>query len=303
MNPKQLLPYCPGILTALSAPALAYIHPLLFVAAITMGAVIMLTTRSLLRKIEIAEIRERSLEEEVCRAQKICSIDELSGGIAHEINNPLGIIAQEAQWMQHMLGLGSSAELKEIDECRDSLREITAQVDRCKEIVKKLLNLARELEPVIQRVDINELLTNMTGLVERETQKRNIIITRQLDPNLPVIRTDPPLLRQVVLNLLVNASQAIEENGDIDVITKMVNGEEIRIIIKDNGCGIPAENLNRIFTPFFSTKQQGKGTGLGLAICRGIIERLGGHIHVSSKPGVFTEFTITLPTEYPTRRC
>jgi two-component system, NtrC family, sensor kinase len=116
-----------------------------------------------------------------------------------------------------------------------------------------------------------------------------------LEPDLPIVYSDPPLLRQVVLNLLINATHAIEKDGTITVTTKSDENESVEIGVTDTGSGITEENLNKIFTPFFSTKPHGKGTGLGLAICRGIIERLGGRISVTSDVGETTTFTIHLP--------
>ena len=174
-------------------------------------------------------------------------------------------------------------------------------MDRCKEIVHKLLNLAREMKPVYQHVDINNLLESMTGLVEREAgAKTNVRIVRQFNGDLPPVYTDPPLVRQVVLNLLFNAVQAIERNGVVTISTQ-AKQDFVDITVEDTGCGIAEEHLPRIFTPFFSTKPQGKGTGLGLAICRGIIERLGGHISVTSEVGKCTTFTIHLPISGPTQ--
>ncbi len=178
---------------------------------------------------------------------------------------------------------------------RDSLREISIQVDRCKEIVHKLLNLAREMEPVIQGADINDLIEHMAALIEREAATKNIRVTKLLEPDLPIVYSDPPLLRQVVLNLLINATHAVEKDGTITVTTKSNENESVEIRVTDTGSGISEQNLNKIFTPFFSTKPHGKGTGLGLAICRGIIERLGGRISVTSDVGESTTFTIHLP--------
>ncbi|MBI4965629.1 MAG: two-component sensor histidine kinase [Desulfomonile tiedjei] len=251
---------------------------------------------SLSRKSHGVDQANRCIDEQVCRAREFATVDELSAGIAHEINNPLGIIAQEIEWIQHVLKSDSLKGLKDLDDCKDSLREIAQQVDRCKEIVHKLLSLAREAEPVIQCVDINHLIESMTDLVEREVSDKNIKIVRNLQPDLPAVYSDPPLLRQVILNLLVNASHAIEKDGIISITTVAENGA-VEIVVRDTGCGIPNENLQRIFTPFFSTKPQGKGTGLGLAICRGIIERLGGYISATSDVGRSTAFTIHLPIQ------
>jgi len=151
------------------------------------------------------------------------------------------------------------------------------------------------MQPVIQLVDITDLIENLTGLVERVSKpNKNITVVRQFDGNLPLVYTDPPLLRQVILNLLVNATQAIDKEGTVTVVTQGL-GDSVEIRVEDTGCGIPPEQLKKLFTPFFSTKRQGEGTGLGLAICRGIIERLGGSISVTSDVGRCTAFTIDLP--------
>ncbi len=139
------------------------------------------------------------------------------------------------------------------------------------------------------------------GLVEKEARNRNIIIERHYDPNLPRILSDPPQLRQVILNLLNNAAQAIGQDGTITIITRMAGPDAVEIVIRDTGCGMPPEVLEQIFVPFFSTKPPGLGTGLGLSISHGLIEQLGGHIGVQSAVGQGTTFTITLPRQGPRR--
>jgi two-component system NtrC family sensor kinase len=250
-------------------------------------------------KMKKAEAEHRSIDEQICRVEKLSTVDELSAGIAHEINNPLAIMAQEAQWIQRILASDTVRGLKEIEECSDSLKEILVQVDRCREIVLKLLSLARNVAPIIQSCNLNDLVLDMSRIVEREIASKNIKITKNLQQDLPVIHSDPPLLRQVLLNLMMNASQAIDRDGEISITTATHGLGAIEVLVTDNGCGIPRENMDRIFTPFFSTKSQGKGTGLGLAICRGIIERLGGRISVASEPGKRTTFTILLPINQP----
>jgi two-component system, NtrC family, sensor kinase len=235
----------------------------------------------------------KSLESELHRTECLSLVDDLSAGIAHEINNPLGIIAQEAQWIEHLLKAPTITD-KEKEDCSDSIREISAQIVRCKEIISKLLTMAHEMEPVFQKVDINELVTHLLGLIKREASDRSISVVESLAANLPIVQTDSPLLRQVVLNLLINAMHAIEKDGTMEIATRG-SSDFVEISIKDSGCGISEENMNKIFTPFFTTKPQGKGSGLGLAICKGIIERLGGHIAVRSQVGRFTAFSIHLP--------
>ncbi len=269
------------------------------IGSIAISAISLFLARDVLNGLEQANRRTRVLEEELHRSRRLSTVDELSAGIAHEINNPLAIIAQETQWIQHLLADSELKDLRETADAADSLREINRQVDRCTEIIHKLLSLAREMQPVYQNVDINNLIDSMTGLVEREARtKKNVRILRRLDGNLPVVYTDPPLVRQVVLNLLFNAVQAIEQDGSVTITTEPKQNT-VEIKVEDTGCGISQENLPKIFTPFFSTKSPGKGTGLGLAICRGITERLGGYVSVTSDVGRCTAFTIHLPIRGP----
>jgi len=226
------------------------------------------------------------------------SVDELSAGIAHEINNPLGIIAQETQLLKDVLKSASFENAPEREDLADSLREIAEQVQRCQDIVEKLLSLARHGKPIVQKVNVNDLVKEMASLVEREAAEKRIEIVSGLDPGLPVIDSDSPLLRQVLLNLLVNAIRASGEGCVIHIVTKSTADMAIEIAVHDTGCGIPPENLPKIFTPFFSTRMEQKGAGLGLALCRGIVEKLGGTISVRSEVGRFTTFSVRIPVAW-----
>jgi two-component system NtrC family sensor kinase len=298
MTYKEAKPYLLSLFMILSAIPLWLVDPLVSLAVAILAVATFLQTNQLMDYVKKADEQRRILDEQVCRVEKFSTVDELSAGIAHEINNPLGIIAQEVQWVQQVFKSETLKDIAELDDCKDSLQEIGRQVDRCKEIVHKLLSLAREMEPVIQCVDVNNLIETMTGLVEREVRARNIRLDRMLQDDLPAVYSDPPLLRQVILNLLVNATHAIEKDGLITITTRS-RDDGIDVVVTDTGCGIPREQLQRIFTPFFTTKPQGQGSGLGLAICRGIIERLGGAISVNSDVGKCTSFTIHLPVNRP----
>jgi two-component system NtrC family sensor kinase len=235
------------------------------------------------------------LDERLLQSQKLAAIGQLSAGIAHEINNPLAIIRQEAEWMQLLLTKEEIAGPQEREELKGSLRQIVQQVDRCTEIVRNLLDFARKREPVIQVVDVNRTVEDMTMLVEKEARHLNIKIVREYDQNLPAIYSDAPQLRQVFLNLLTNAAHAIGQDGTVTITTSRQGNGSVHIMISDTGCGIPPEDLKKIFDPFFTTKAEGKGTGLGLSICHGIIQRLGGEITVQSTVGQGATFTIVLP--------
>lgn len=233
------------------------------------------------------------LDERLLQAQKLASIGELSAGIAHEINNPLAIIRQEAEWMQLLLRK-DALNLHDKEELRGSLSQVIQQVDRCTEIIRNLLDFASKREPILQEVAINRLVEDMTRLVEQDAKHSNIKIIRNYG-NLPKIHSDAPQLRQVFLNLLTNACQAIGRDGTITITTRMAGYAAVSIKISDTGCGIPEEHLGKIFDPFFTTKPPGQGTGLGLAICHGLIVRLGGRITVTSQVGRGAAFTIKLP--------
>lgn len=287
-----------AIVTLAAIPLAIKAETALAVGALLLGAASFLHTRTLLSSARQAGDDPSQFSEQECKAQVFASVDELSAGIAHEINNPLAIISQETEWLQHLLEKQSVQDLNQTDDCKDSLREIARQVDRCKEIVKKLLSLARQMNPVIQDVDVNSVLRTIISLAQREAAEKHIEIVGELDPALPIVSSDPPLLRQVFLNLLVNATQAVEHGGSIVVTSRMNETDGFEIDVRDNGSGITPEHLGKIFTPFFSTKPEGKGTGLGLAMSRGIVERLGGRITVSSEPGVGTTFTVRLPIRF-----
>ena len=152
------------------------------------------------------EKKDWLLDERLLQSQKLAAIGELSAGIAHEINNPLAIIRQEAEWMQHLLKKLGGGDGKELEELQGSVHQIVQQVDRCTEITRNLLDFARKRDPVIQAVEVNRIIENMTMLVEKEAKHKNITIVRHYDETLPVIYSDAPQLRQVILNFLTNAT-------------------------------------------------------------------------------------------------
>jgi two-component system NtrC family sensor kinase len=293
-----LQPYASAILIVLAALVLGFTDgPWYFAGGLLPALVSFLGTRELLGKVRKANEQKCFLDEQLIQSQKLAAIGELSSGIAHEINNPLAIIGQESEWANHLLQSDELRDFKQVNDLTDSLREITRQVERCKEITHRLLNFAREMETLLQRVDVNRLIEDMTKWVERETKQHNINIVRRFQKDLPPVVSDAPLLRQVILNLLNNAAYAVQKDGAITLTTRLADHGQVEIIVTDTGSGISKENLSKIFNPFFTTKPPGKGTGLGLSICHRIIDKLGGHISVTSEPGHGTTFTIRLPLE------
>ncbi len=236
------------------------------------------------------------LDERLVQAQKLAAIGELAAGIAHEINNPLAVIRQEAEMLLRLLARRECPGPEDVLELKDSLRQIVQEVDRCTEIIRNLLDFARKREPILQAVDLHAVIETMARLVEKEAAIRNINILRRYDRDLPLVLSDAPQLRQVILNLLNNAAQAIDRDGSITVETGH-DEDSVRLVVRDTGRGIPPEHLEKVFDPFFTTKPPGLGTGLGLAICHGLIQRLGGKIAVASTVGQGTTVTVTLPVK------
>ena len=280
------------------AVALAFFGEVVFAAfALVVACVSFLVVRHLTRLVAKANEQKYHLDQQLIQSQKLAAIGELSSGIAHEINNPLAIMGQETEWIKHLLKDDHLEAPGAPEELRDSLREIVSQVERCKEITHKLLDFARKKEPLIQAADVNRLIEDMARLVEKEAAQKNIKLIRAYAKNLPRVPTDPPLLRQVVLNILNNAAYAIGNDGTITIATRLATGDAVELTFSDTGCGIPKEQLGKIFDPFFTTKPPGKGTGLGLSISHSIVVKLGGRITVASEVGKGTTFTIHLPVE------
>lgn len=271
---------------------------MLFVAGWTM--VLILVGYYIARKgseyLEQREVRLHTMNEQVVEAGKMASIGELASGIAHEINNPVAIMVEEAGWMQDLLE--DEIELagtKNFEELKRSLQQIGHQGRRCKDITYKLLSFARKSDSRIQDVDLNVLAEEIAAISDKRAKYAGVRIILDLDPSIPMIQTSSTEMQQVFLNIVNNALDVMEKSGGDLTISSRKDQEGIHFRFSDTGDGIPKANLNKIFDPFFTTKPVGKGTGLGLSICYAIIQNLGGKITVSSQPGVGTTFNILLP--------
>lgn len=246
----------------------------------------------------IAQIdREKQLmTERMIEAGKLASLGELAAGIAHEINNPVAVMVEEAGWIEDLLHEEDLRETKNVEEIRVTAGRIKAQGKRCREITQKLLSFARRTDPRPRPVQPNAVIEDVLGLTVQRASQSNIKIVLSLAVDLPEVLLSPSELQQVLLNLVNNAIDAIDETrgGTIEISTRTENGF-IVIDIKDDGEGIPKESLQRIFDPFYTTKPVGKGTGLGLSICYGIIRKWKGSITVESEVAVGTTFHILIP--------
>jgi len=236
---------------------------------------------------------ERQLQEthlQLVQSEKMASVGKLAAGVAHEINNPLGGILIYASLMLE--------DMPEDDPRRPDIQRIVQETTRCKEIVKSLLEFGHQSGPKFEPVDVNRAIMDGLFFLENQAIFHNIEIVKDLDPFLPRAMGNASQLKQVFMNMVVNAADAMAGNGKLTIRTRLSEDESfLNIEFSDTGVGIPEDNLSKIFDPFFTTKEVGKGTGLGLAVCYGIIEKHGGRIEVESQVGEGTTFRIILPVK------
>ncbi|MDZ7363297.1 MAG: ATP-binding protein [candidate division KSB1 bacterium] len=238
-------------------------------------------------------------QRQLYQSEKLASIGRLAAGVAHEINNPLtGVLTYSSYLLKRANGQ---------PEIKDDLEVIVRETKRCREIIKGLLDFARPTPPEKRPSDINEVIKRSVRILQNQLTRHHIKLEQKLDPDLPPVNIDVDQMQQVFVNLILNAKDAMAEKGGTLTLTTsrahlgepgkpLAVNDGIQIQVHDTGCGIPPENLPKIFEPFFSTKGQ-KGNGLGLAIVWGIVEKHNGKITVESEVGKGTRFRIVLPAD------
>ncbi|HEY5672464.1 MAG TPA: ATP-binding protein [Malonomonas sp.] len=242
---------------------------------------------------DVTERRSRELQ--LLQADKMSSIGVLAAGVAHEINNPMTSVAGYAEALQRRFRDDQSlAGDQRLIDFPKYLEIIVREVYRCKGIIDNLQSFSRKSDGVFGKVDLNGIIREVLELVRHQGRNKNISLQENFSSPLPVVLGDASALRQVFLNLLLNALQSIEQSGSVTVETAAEDGRVIARVI-DTGSGIADEMLDHIWTPFFTTKVVGQGQGLGLAVTYDIVEKHQGSIDVRSKVGVGTEFTVVLP--------
>lgn len=237
----------------------------------------------------------RAAQAQILRSEKLSSVGLLAAGVAHELNSPLMGILTFAHLLEQRFPEGSPE--------RRDLQVIIQQANRCAIIIRQLLDFSRERPPERQFHDVHQVLNQALDLVGSLAQFRPVQVERDFADDLPEVAVDASQMQQVFLNLLVNAGEAMPQGGKLTIRTRRRSpwppdhrdGEAVEITFRDTGVGIPNDVLDKIFDPFFTSKEVGKGTGLGLAVSHGIVERHGGTIEVESRPGEGTAFTVILP--------
>jgi two-component system NtrC family sensor kinase len=251
-------------------------------------------SKTVVRRVAKADSEKQLMGKKVVQSGKMASVGELAAGIAHEINNPVAIMVEEAGWLGDLMEDMAFDESENRAEFERAIRQIQTQGKRCKEITHKLLSFARKTDTTVEDVNINELLEELVALSSQRAKYSMVEIRTDFQENLPSLRVSTSELQQVFFNLINNAIDAMDHNGGTLTISSRQIENDLVITVSDTGKGIPEVNLDRIFDPFFTTKAVGKGTGLGLSICYGIIEKLGGRLEVESTVGKGTTFTITI---------
>ncbi len=275
---------------------------ILFLGGLGIVSMAFILSKRIINRIAKSDQEKEMMDEQIVETGKLASVGELAAGIAHEINNPVAIMVEEAGWIEDLLQEEEFQETKNLDEFKRALRQINTQGKRCKEITYKLLSFARKTDPRVTEINLNELLEEIVALSSQRAKFANVVVNTDLQEDLPPLRLSSSEMQQVFLNLVNNSLDAMEKRGGVITIKSRMGGEYLVVEVMDNGPGIPKANLSRIFDPFFTTKPVGKGTGLGLSIVYGIINKLGGTVEVTSTVDVETTFRIKIPVPKNARK-
>ena len=265
----------------------------IFIASVVVIILVVFKLTDLLvKRVKEADEKRESAFRELEHSQKLSSIGRLAAGVAHEINNPLAIINEKAGLINDLIRY--QTDIKEKTKFLGITDSILQSVERCKTITHRLLGFARRMEVQLETLDLNELIQEVLGFLEKEALYRNVDISLHLKDDLPKIASDRGQLQQVFLNIVSNAISAMKDSGRITITSWEEDLDSVAVSIQDTGRGMSAETLQHIFEPFFTTKEKGYGTGLGLPITYGIVKKMGGEIKVQSTEGQGTTFTVYL---------
>jgi two-component system NtrC family sensor kinase len=270
---------------------------LLISSTIILGVVasaIWLATRAIIAKARENAQKREELSRQLLHASKLASLGELATGVAHEINNPLAIVIATTGVIRDMLNPEFNLEWTPQQICEE-LTTIETAVFRARGITRQLLDYGHKNQPCLVSTDIHAMLEDiLSGFKEHALSLDNVTVIRDFESGLPEVLVDPDQIRQVFLNLINNAGDAIQGVGQVTLSTRQ-DDATVRVTVTDTGVGMDAGQLKKIFDPFYSTKEVGKGTGLGLSVSIGIIESMGGTIEVQSMPGAGSAFSVVLP--------
>jgi two-component system NtrC family sensor kinase len=261
-------------------------------AAIVLAAVLL--THSMVGRLASAEHHRNVLTNQVGEIEKMALIGRLAASVAHEINNPLQLISDQAGLMGDLMEDESAAAMIHLGDYRQALAKIRTQISRASTITRRLLGFSRVPDGQSVDTDVNQAVEETVSLFEHEAKRHRIAIVRRYHDGLPRVRNDPAQFQQVVLNVLHNAMDAIGQDGTIEIASR-VEGDHIVVDFADTGPGLTIEALEHLYDPFFTTKPKGKGTGLGLYVSQDIMTRLGGELVAENRSGGGAVFSLHLP--------
>lgn len=263
--------------------------------ALSHQAAVAIENARLFQDLQQANSELKSQQSQLIEAEKLSALGKLAGGVAHEINNPMTSILGYSQLISQQLNSDDHGPDK-LKECAEFSAIVESEALRCQSIVQTLLQFGRRKKEVMALIDINQPVEAALMIAKFHIKKTRVEIKKELQPGLAHIMGDANQLQQVFLNLIINARDAMENNGGtLTIITEKSGDKEVSAKFIDTGCGIPEDKLEEIFKPLYTTKEEGKGTGLGLSITQDIVERHKGKIEVESRVGKGTTFTIRLP--------
>lgn len=281
-----------GIMDFWLKPRMRLIGFLIFSIVLILASILGVAT-VMVNRIHAADQRRVQALHQVEYTNKLASIGRLASGVAHEINNPLAIINQKAGLIKDLFTInypfaGNQKLMGLVD-------DVLASVRRCGAITRRLLDFARHMESDIEAIDLEAVVRQTLAFMEKEAQRRRIVVSVVVRGEIPIFDGDRGNLQQILLNLINNAFAAMQNGGRLEITIERHGATHLRVGVSDTGHGIPECDLKRIFEPFFSTRQGHGGTGLGLSVTYGLVSEMNGDITVNSRVGQGTCFTVTLP--------
>lgn len=261
-------------------------------------------TDRIVGRMDKLDTEKKNLSQQLIGTSRLAELGEMAAGFAHEINNPLQIMKNEQSLIDTLLSeLKEAGQLQNTEtysELMDSVNQINLQISRCSKITQAILKFGRQGEPEEHDLDLRGFISEVTKMIQQRASVHGIALQQNIDGAKMIVRGDPAQLQQVLLNFYNNAIDAIiarhgVSGGKLTIAAQPTDHNFVEIRVTDNGSGISADNLEKVFMPFFTTKPVGEGTGLGLSVCYGIVESMGGSMEVNSREGLGSTFTVKLP--------
>lgn len=249
----------------------------------------------LVNKIYLADQKRLTMLHQVEYSNKMATIGRLAAGVAHEINNPLAVINEKAGLIKDLFSMRE--EWAKNEKLMNTINAVLSSVERCAKITRRLLGFMRNTGVTTEQLNLKEMIHEVLAFLGKEAEYRSFHVSVHMDDDVPPIASDRGRLQEIFLNVINNSFAAMQEGGHLEVTVRRHRQDMVSVTVRDDGCGIPKADLERVFEPFFSTRAGKGGTGLGLSITSGLVQELAGEIRVESEVGQGTAFTVLLPIQ------